>query len=246
MYDIQHIRTKFSNLQELNSKFTETQPHPILVLDDFLPTETAHVLQKECESVPVEHWTEFTRRGSYMKECKDLDYSPAAVNLINQLHSSQGLKWLENITGIQGLLPDPHLTGAGYSRSFNGDSLKIHTDFNWNDDLRLHRKLTLIVYLSEHWQEEYGGHIEFYDDSNTTLVKKVFTKFNRCVIWQYHKTGFHGYPTPIQCPEGLSRNTLRLFYYVSNSQYLDDDPPHRSLYWYDTNNNTAYDNRTQK
>ena len=246
MYDIQHIRNKFSDFQKLNSIFVETEPHPILVLDDFLPINTARCLQKECESIPIEHWTEFTRRGSYMKECKNLDYSPEAVNVVNQLNSSQCLKWLENITGIQGLLPDPHLTGAGYSRSFNGDSLKIHTDFNWNDELRLHRKLTLIVYLTEEWQEEYGGHIEFYDDNNQKLVKKIFTQFNRCVIWQYHKTGFHGYPTPIQCPEHLSRNTLRVFYYVSNSQYLEDDPPHRSLYWYNTDTNTAYDNRTHQ
>lgn len=246
MYDIQHIRNKFSNFQNLNSTFLETEPHPILVLDDFLPIETARILQKECETIPIEHWTEFTRRGSYMKECKNLDHSPEAVKLVNQLNSGQFLKWLENVTGIQGLLPDPHLTGAGYSRSFNGDSLKTHTDFNWNEELRLHRKLTLIVYLSEQWQEEYGGHIEFYDDTNQHLVKKIFTQFNRCVIWQYHKTGFHGYPNPIQCPDHLSRNTLRLFYYVSNSEYLEDDPPHRSLYWYNNDTNTAYDNRAHK
>ena len=244
MYDIQYIKNKFSNFQELHSTFVKTQPHPILVLDDFLPISTAKKLQAECESVPTEHWTEFTRRGSYMKECKNLDYSPEAVNIVNQLHSTTGLKWLEKITGIQGLLPDPHLTGAGYSRSFNGDSLKVHTDFNWNDELKLHRKLTLIVYLTEEWQEEFGGHIEFYDDTNKNLVQSVFTKFNRCVIWQYHKTGFHGYPTPIQCPDRVSRNTLRLFYYVSNSQYLEDDPPHRSLYLHD--NDIAYYNRAHK
>jgi Rps23 Pro-64 3,4-dihydroxylase Tpa1-like proline 4-hydroxylase len=246
MYELEYITSKFSDFQKLNLDFVETQPHPIIVLDDFLPANSAQSLQKECESIPNEHWTEFTRRGSYMKECKNLDYSPEAVNVVNQLNSGQSLRWLEKVTGIQGLLPDPHLTGAGYSRSFNGDSLKVHTDFNWNDELRLHRKLTLIVYLTEEWQEQYGGHIEFYDNDNNQLVQKIFTKFNRCVIWQYHKTGFHGYPTPIQCPAHLSRNTLRLFYYVSNSQYLDDDPPHRSLYWYDNNTNTAYDNRTQK
>jgi hypothetical protein len=246
MYDIQYIRNKFNNFQELNLNYVSTKPHPIIVLDDFLPIKTARTLQKECDNIPAEHWTEFTRRGSYMKECKNLDHSPEAVKLVNQLNSGQFLKWLENITGIQGLLPDPHLTGAGYSRSFNGDSLKIHTDFNWNEELRLHRKLTLIVYLSEQWREEYGGHIEFYDDTNQQLVKKIFTRFNRCVIWQYHKTGFHGYPNPIQCPDHLSRNTLRLFYYVSNSQYLEDDPPHRSLYWYNNDTNTAYDNRAHR
>ncbi len=246
MKEIEYIANKFKDYTTLNQEFLSTQPHPIIVLDEFFPLETAQSLQKECESIPSEHWTEFTRRGSYMKECKNLNYSPEAVKIVNQLNSSNGLIWLEKITGIQGLLPDPHLTGAGYSRSFNGDSLKSHTDFNWNDQLRLHRKLTLIVYLSEDWKEEYNGHIEFYDDDNQRVIQRIFTKFNRCVIWQYHKRGFHGYPTPIQCPEHISRNTLRLFYYISNSQYLEDDPPHRSLYWYDKDTRTAYDNRAHR
>ena len=53
MYDIQYIKNKFLNFQELHSTFVKTQPHPILVLDDFLPISTAKKLQVECESVPI-------------------------------------------------------------------------------------------------------------------------------------------------------------------------------------------------
>lgn len=243
---INHLRKNFNDIDKLNNTFIGTNPYPMIVLDNFLPTSLALDLHNECETIPDQYWTNFTRNGSNMFECKELEHAPIAYKFVNEMHSALGLDWLSKLTGIKDLVPDPYLVGAGYSRAYKGDSLKIHTDFNWNDKIKLHRMLSFIVYLNPDWKEEYGGALEFTDFNRKNTVQKIPTMFNRAVIWRYHKRGFHGFPEPIMCPEDISRNTFRLFYYYSDTQYKEDDRPHRSLYWYDEELQEPYDIPTKR
>lgn len=246
MQIINHIKSTFNNFRELNDEFVGTPPYPMIALDNFLPADHALKMEQECNSISERHWTEFTRKGSYMKECKNLDVAPVAAEFVNQMHSQAGMTWLTKMTGIKDLIPDPYLVGAGYSRSFTGDSLQMHSDFNWNDKIRLHRMLSFIVYLSSDWKEEYGGALEFNNFDNDKTVQTIPPLFNRSIFWRYHKRGFHGYPKPITCPPDTSRNTFRLFFYVSNATYDEIDRPHRSLYWYDKELGEPYDISTHK
>jgi len=243
---INYLNEHFNNYLELNDKFVGTPPYPMIVFDNFLPAETIADLEKECNSIPDQHWTEFTRRGSHMLECNNMAVAPVAFDLTNQLNSQLGMKWLTAVTGITDLIPDPYLIGAGYGKSYNGDSLKIHTDFNWNDKIKMHRMLSVIIYLNSNWKEQYGGALQFKDFENNKVIQEVSPLYNRAVIWRYHKKGFHGYPDPIQCPVDISRNTFRLFYYVSNADYDPKDRPHRSLYWFDKDLGEPYDIPTHK
>jgi hypothetical protein len=237
---INYIANTFDSHQ-LNSVFDISLPYPMIVLDNFLPEDVALQMANECETIPDQHWTTFTRQGSNMRECKQLHAAPIAYNFTNQLHSSLGINWLSQLTKIPGLIPDPHITGAGYSRIFNGESLKVHTDFNWNDQLRLHRSISFILYLNPNWKEEYGCALDFYDFNNEKVITSVTTLFNRAIIWKYHKRGFHGCTTPVACPPALTRNAFRLFFYTSDAQYKNDDHPHRSLYWFDKDLNEPCD-----
>lgn len=242
-----HVLKKFSNPElTLLNIFKNGKPTPNLILDDFLPKNTAIELARECASISTEYWTKFTRNGSHMEECKQLVAMQLARRSVEELNGSEFIKWLEQATGISGLIPDPHLTGAGYSRSYPGDTLQIHNDFNWNDSLKLHRALSLIIYLTPGWKPEWGGSLDFYDQNREYVVKTIDCNFNRLLIWQYHPRNFHGYTTPLKCPAGVTRNTLRLFYYVSNSTHNLSDPPHRSQYWYDRDTNTPFDKRDHK
>jgi hypothetical protein len=151
---IQHLKKHYNNNQDLNNQFVGSAPYPMIILENFLPNNFAQEMYKECESIPDTHWSEFTRKGSYMKECKKLEHAPVAFEFVNQMHNALVMEWLCSLTGIKDLLPDPYITGAGYSRSFTGDNLQLHSDFNWNDRLKLHRILSFIVYLSPDWKDE--------------------------------------------------------------------------------------------
>lgn len=228
------------------SAFESGAPLPMTVIDNFLPDLVARSLFKESNSVDDAEWKTFTRNGSHMKELNKLHLTPNAFELVSYLHSGHFLNQLSEYTGIDGLIPDPHMIGAGYSKSFNGDTLKTHNDFNWNDTLQLHRALSLIVYLTPEWNPAWGGALDFYDSAKENVVTSVDTLFNRCLIWKYDKVGYHGYEIPINCPEDTHRTTFRVFYYTSNSTHLKDDPPHRSQYWIDPLTKMPYDVKEEK
>lgn len=183
----------------------------------------------------------FTRAGSNMFEILDNHKLERANKLINFCHSKDFLDWLENFTEIDGLICDPHLTGAGYMRCGNGDSLKIHTDFNWNEKLKLHRRLNVIFYLNSEWDEEWNGDLQLWDKTNSKKLHSIYPSNGNMLIWEYDSLGFHGHPNPLACPKGYYRDGFRFFFYTSNSTHNQSDTPHRSLYYYDSLNKKPID-----
>lgn len=133
--------------------------------------------------------------------------------LLYQLNSSVFIEFLENLTGINGIIPDPHLEGGGLHQIQRGGFLKMHVDFNWHSKLRLDRRLNLLIYLNKNWKEEYGGHLELWDKDMTRCEKKVLPIFNRCFIFNTSDFSYHGHPEPLTCPEGETRKSLALYYY---------------------------------
>jgi Rps23 Pro-64 3,4-dihydroxylase Tpa1-like proline 4-hydroxylase len=234
-----------TNVFEDEQEFKTAKPFPMKVIDNFLPENVAHSMFDEIQSVDKSLWKHFTRNGSNMYELNKMELTPLAFEVMGYLHSKNALDSLEKITGIKGLIPDPHLVGAGYSIAMPGDTLQPHTDFNWNDTLKLHRAMSLIIYLTPDWKPEWNGGLDFYDKTRTNVESHVDCLFNRCLIWQYNKFGWHGHINPLNCPEDKPRTTFRLFYYTSNSSYLEDDPPHRSQYWMDENG-MPHDRRDHK
>ena len=234
-----------TNVFQTTDEYKSAHPGPMGVIDSFLPDDTAIDLYNEIFTIDDSNWKQFTRNGSRMMELNKLELAPTAFNLVGYLYSSYALNQLSILTGISGLIPDPHLVGAGYSKAYSGDTLQTHTDFNWNDTLQLHRACSLIIYLTPDWNPTWNGGLDFFDHTRSTVVNHVDSLFNRCLIWNYHKFGWHGHVKPLTCPSDKPRTTFRLFYYTSNSSYRQDDPPHRSQYWID-NNGLPTDNREFK
>jgi len=223
--------------------YRNASPVPWIALDNFLPQHLFDVVSQEYHNIPDHHWTHFTRNGSFMRETKSWSHSGVLQTLAHCFNSGPFLDWLEALTGINKIISDPHYIGAGVSVTPTGQSLKLHTDFNWNDELALNRCLSLILYINSDWQESWGGNLEFWDFERKTLLHRIAPYANRLLIWNYDEKLVHGYPQPIQCPEDNPRITLRIFYYQSNATPLSK--PHRSLYWVDDKTNTPYDDRSQ-
>jgi hypothetical protein len=215
----------------------------MLVLDDFLPDNIFQACEQEAAALPEYLWTNFTRNNSNMKECKRFGQAPVTQTLVHCFNSGVFIDWLEALTKTQNLVSDPHLIGAGLSRCHKGNSLKLHTDFNWNDELKLNRSLSMILFLNPRWEPSWGGSLEFWDFQRQSCVAKIQPRPNRLLIWHYDERLIHGYPDALDCPQDQPRLNLRIFYYHSNSTPLS--APHRSLYWWDDENKTATDDRTQ-
>jgi len=216
---------------------TKSQGYARAIIDNFLDEETALKLYEECMSAPSGGWTVFTRAGSRMEEFNDLISCPTAHRITYDLmYSGEVLYDLEQMTGITGLLPDPHLVGAGFSILRKGTVLAPHYDFNWNDRLRLHRKLTSILYLSPDWEEDWGGHHVTWTanpelDDTAEIVESVAPLFNRFYISENVTKGPVHSVSQVNCPDDHpGRCAIRFFYYISTSDPDKNDPPHRSIY----------------
>jgi hypothetical protein len=238
---INHILNRFPNTFDLQQTYRSHPNYSKLEINNFLPVDVVQAMAAELEAIPLEHCKKFTRKDSCMYEYNDLDKTPIQDSVIHALHSSTFLKWLQEVTDTVDLIPDPHLVGAGYAKAYTGDSLKVHTDFNWNDQLRLHRRLSVVIYLNEDWHESWGGNLDFYDTGRENILSRVIPSAGNMVVWSYNNLAYHGYPEPMTNPEGTCRKSLRLFYYVSNAQHDDKFPPHRSLYWFDEKEKAPYD-----
>lgn len=234
-YDFQ-ISQVISAIQprDYHVDFTNNHPVPWLLFENFLPSAVHRKIYNEIDLIPSHHMRSFTRNGSYMEELNSFSNYPFLRGICHEFNSSEFVTWLEQITSQLKLIPDPHLIGAGLMKSYRGDSLKMHTDFNWNEELHLNRKVNVIYYCSSYWEDTWGGHLHLQDknNSNTTVIPH---KPNSLLIWLYDSKLWHGHPEPLNCPQHVSRNGLRFFYYESNGSPVE--PPHRSLYYKDDQGN---------
>ena len=75
----------------------------------------------------------------------------------------------------------------------------------------LERRLNLIVFLNDDWDESYGGWLQLSDavpDEASTACPwrpgesraRVLPALNRAVIFDTTCPSFHGLPEPIRCP----------------------------------------------
>jgi hypothetical protein len=146
------------------------------------------------------------------------------------MSSAPVLQFLEALTGIEGLIPDPYFGGAGPHQIVRGGFLKVHVDFNWHPLLRLDRRLNLLVYLNHDWREEYGGHLELWNRDMTRCERKVLPVFNRTVVFSTTDVSFHGHPEPLACPEGRTRKSVSFYYYTNGRPEAERSAPHDTIF----------------
>ena len=145
----------------------------------------------------------------------ELEIPPFARALIHSLNSGPFIDFLEEVTEIRGLVPDPHLWGGGFHALPRGGKLGIHTDFNFHKKLGLDRRINVLVYLNRNWTEAYGGHFEAWCPNGNKAEARYLPIFNRVVIFGTTDFTFHGNPDPVACPEGMSRKSIAMYYYTN-------------------------------
>jgi Rps23 Pro-64 3,4-dihydroxylase Tpa1-like proline 4-hydroxylase len=205
-----------------------TLPVPYTIIDNFFSEELFKTLSFEVDFLKESDWTVFSNDASYRKECRNFASTPRIQSMAYSFQGSAFLKWIEQVTGLDKLVADPHYRGGGITRVSRGDSLGLHNDFNWNEQIRLTRRVNLILYMNAEWQTEWGGELELWDFDRTKCLVKIEPKPNRLAIWNYDERLIHGAPHPLNCPEHIARQNFIQFYYGSNATH--ETPPHRSQF----------------
>ena len=97
-----------------------------------------------------------------------------------------------------------------------GGKLNVHMDYSIHPKLMLQRKLNLLIYMTPQWNTGWGGSLGLYGNDDETvpgkLIQDISPIFNRAVLFDVTKNSWHGLPSPIKCPEGITRNSLAVYY----------------------------------
>ena len=201
--------------------YLDAKPFPHVVIDNFLNPEVLDAVLAEFPKPNEIRWQQFDNaREIKLASAKEANFGPYTRLLFYHLNSMTFLEFLSGVTGIRDLIPDPSLDGGGLHQIVRGGKLGIHADFNKHPKYGLDRRLNLILYLNKNWREEYGGHLELWDREMTKCEAKVLPVFNRMMIFGTTDFTYHGHPDPLQCPDGMTRKSLAL-YYFSNGRPAD-------------------------
>lgn len=217
--------------EENHEPYKNARPHAHGVFDNVFDPSLLRNIIKEFDVKDKENWKEYdTKFEKKLQLSTDDSLGPYTRALINNLNSGTFLKFLEKLTGISSLIPDPYLSGGGLHKIERGGKLGIHTDFNHNDYLQLYRRINILIYLNEDWEESYGGHFELWSDKSGAEKTKILPIFNRLAIFNTTSNSFHGHPEPLTCPPDRSRKSLALYYYTVEKDNLQSKNNHGTVF----------------
>lgn len=209
-------------------------PFDYHVIDNFLDKERARKIEQEFPDFYSPIWFEYNSPLEVKRACNNwYHFGPETYKLFCELNSPEFIERLKKITGIQTLYPDIGLHGGGLHMMSSGGKLNIHLDYSLHPKLKLQRKLNLILYLTEEWESEWGGSLEFWSHNqelNKPNKKEVAIEniFNRAVIFDTTQNSWHGFAEPIQCPDNQYRKSIAVYYLTDPPENVDPRP--RALY----------------
>lgn len=216
-------------------QYRNNQPFAHIGIDDFFDPG---IISRLIASFPGEFdatWNRtFLDAGAYEEQKLSLDrledFPPHIQQFINALNSRLFLGFLERLTGIEGLIPDPYLLGGGLHMIPRGGRLAIHADFNTHKKLRLDRRLNLLLYLNYDWKKEWGGALELWDKDVKTKDRAYLPIVNRMVIFSTTDTAYHGHPDPLRSPKGKYRRSIALYYYTNGRPDEERSADHSTIF----------------
>jgi Rps23 Pro-64 3,4-dihydroxylase Tpa1-like proline 4-hydroxylase len=211
--------------------YVSAQPFPHIVIDDFVPEDVLDDVLADFPSPGDADWHAFDSPLERKLASKDDSVMGESTRqLLAEFNSARFIEFLERLTGIEGLVPDPHFVGGGLHQIERGGHLKVHADFNRHPHTGLERRLNVLLYLNRDWKPEYGGALELWSRDMSRSEVQALPLFNRCVVFSTTDTSFHGHPEPLNCPEGRTRKSIALYYYTKDRPAEEDSGAHNTLF----------------
>ncbi len=223
-------------LDELRSRFNSAEPFRHLVIDNFFDTQFCQDL---VASFP-EFDDEFARNemGVVGRKAVRTDVRSLGVpfcSLDDYIQTDEFLDTIGQMTGIDKLRYDPAYVGGGTHDNRSGQGLYPHVDFNYHPLDGRHRRLNLIIYLNEDWQEDWGGNLELHSnpwDLNNNRISSVLPEMNRAILFETNEHSWHGFQ-PIRSPDPaspLARRSFAIYLYTDDRPEDDTAVEHSTVY----------------
>lgn len=211
---------KIKNLEQIadqKTEFLNADPFPHLVIDDFLDQDLAKHLEADFPKRGDERLFVYKNPLEDKFALNDWNIFPSATyQLLQYLNSPEIVTAISELVGVT-LTADNGLHGGGWHMHGAGGRLNPHLDYSIHPKVGLQRKINLILYLTEDFQEDWGGHLGFWSNNSETnapadLIQEVAPRFNRAVLFDTTQQSWHGISRKLTCPEGYMRKSLAVYY----------------------------------
>ena len=207
-------------LPATRTQYAEAAPFPHVVIDDVLQPAAFKAAMTEFPGIDDPFWKGYLHVNEAKYSNTEADtWSPALQEAAKALTSPEFVAYLEELSGISGLLPDWSMDGGGLHQTKRGGHLNIHTDFsthhqhpNWA------RRVNVLLYLNEEWRDEWGGKLELWDKDMTACQDRVTPQGNRMLVFTTSDLSFHGHPDGLTCPEDVARRSIALYYFTEEER----------------------------
>ena len=223
---------KLRDPRSLHEQYAGADPFPHIVLDDLFDADALDRVLADFPKPDETRWLTFDspteKKLGYYHEHSTI--SPAVRAFLDAMNGFEMLLFLEALTGIDGLIPDPYFGGGGLHQIETGGYLKIHSDFNVHPKLKLDRRINMLIYLNRGWRDEWGGHLELWNATMTERRQRIAPLFNRTVVFSTTDTSYHGHPHPLTAPAGVTRKSVSLYYYTAGRPEEERSAPHDTIF----------------
>jgi hypothetical protein len=209
--------------RQLHTNYDSALPFPHITIDNFIQNEQFLNMVVD-EVVNFKDWG---REGNDHKfqvkkwntpiDQRNLEQIPDFTRLLlDYLNSPRFIKFVEDLTGIQGLIPDLGMTGGGLHKIASGGKLGIHTDYAVHPmNNQIFRRVNLLLYLNREWQPEWGGSLQLFEYHSMEKKAEVLPIFNRAVLFNTTDRALHGHPDVLMCPEDICRYSIAMYYFTT-------------------------------
>ncbi|MFP2906036.1 2OG-Fe(II) oxygenase [Pyxidicoccus sp. 3LFB2] len=214
--------------------YRAARPHPHVVIDGFLGERLASELAGVFPGVDEASWKrrdhqeQAARLGQLQRKAFEGVHG-ALRHLLAEFSGMAFLDFLETLTGVEGLIPDPHFRGAGLHLTLRGGHLALHADFNRDRFRALTRRLTVLYYLNPGWEPAWGGDLELWSADLSRCEARIAPVLDRLVVMAHGDDHWHGHPAALECPEGRGRAAVAAYFYTAEES--PNAPEAHSAIW---------------
>lgn len=216
LVDVDRLRAQ---LPALAAEYRLARPYPHAVLEDVLTQPAFEGAVADFPPVDDTFWRGYLHVNETKYSNTEPDsWGPTLRQVAEELCSDEFVYFLAELTGIPGLIPDWSMDGGGLHQTLRGGHLNIHTDFSTHHEhTSWARRVNILLYLNESWRDEWGGHLELWDQQISRCEAKVAPRGNRMLVFTTSDESFHGHPDALRCPEGEARRSLALYYFTEEA-----------------------------
>lgn len=208
-----------TNLAASAESYRSAQPFPHIVLDDVLHPEAFAAVVRDFPGIDDEFWKGYL----HVNETKYCNVSPdtwaeSLQAVAQEFCSPEFVAYLEELTGIENLIPDYTMDGGGLHMTKRGGHLNIHADFSTHHtQANWARRINILLYLNEEWRDDWGGKLELWDPEMTAVQGTVTPAGNRMLVFTTSDDSFHGHPDGLTCPPDVARRSLAMYYFTEEA-----------------------------